>query len=204
MCGPQVQFVLEQANLQAARDAVGSVPLHASAVERDRAVVALAGVSGAGKSTLCAAAVLAGWGYVADEVTAVAPTDLAVRPFHRPIGLRPGGAAALGIEHPGTGSCANGVFPWEVTGRGRLADGGTLAAIVLVTRIGGGPVGLDDVALPAAMSELTQHTVIPDDQLAEAFRGLDAIVRRVPIRRLTYDTPADGVALLDALLTAIA
>jgi hypothetical protein len=193
---------VEQDNLAAALAAAndGLVPLHAAGIERHGLVIALAGPSGAGKSTLAAAAVLAGCGYVADEVTAVRPSDLAVRPFHRPIGLRRGGAEALGIELP-PGFRGSGPTPylWDVTSWGRMSAGGRLAGILIVTRANGEPA-LIELAPAAALAEISQHTVIPDDRLRPAFAGLDQIVRVVPVVRARFATPTEGVALIDTLL----
>ncbi len=197
MNGAELRRQLEEANLEAARAAVGHVPLHAASVEQDGWVVALAGRSRAGKSTLAAAAVLAGYGYVADEITAVSPTDLTVRPFHRPIGLRRGGAAAVGVTYPESDDGRyDQVYPWEVGENRTLSPGGTLVGIVLVEWGDDHEPLLEDVAPPRGLVELSQHTVIPDDQLAPAFGGLDAIVRRVPIARMRYGTTAQGLDLL--------
>ena len=197
MNGAELRRQLEEANLAAARSAVGHVPLHAASVERAGAVIALAGRSRAGKSTLAAAAVLAGYGYVADEITAVLPSDLTVRPFHRPIGLRRGGAAAIGVDYPDT---ADGrydqVYPWEIDEQLTRSPGGTLVGIVLVEWGDDHEPLLAQVPPAQALVELSQHTVIPDDQLAPAFGGLDSIVRRVPIARMQYRTTTQGLGLL--------
>ena len=87
---------LAEANHAAVQAAVGCVPLHGSAIDSVAGVIVLAGRSMAGKSTLAAAAVLAGYPYVADELAAISPDDFTVRPYHRPIGLRRGGASAIG------------------------------------------------------------------------------------------------------------
>ena len=51
-----------------------------------------------------------------------------------------------------------------------------------------------------ALKLRSSYTVVPDDErVAAVFGLLDSLVRRVPIVRLAYDTPADGVALLDEL-----
>jgi hypothetical protein len=198
VCGPDLQAVLQQMSLHAARQAVGLVPFHAAALSTPVGVIAIAGPSGTGKSTLCAIGVQAGYGYVADEVTAVDPDDLAVRPFHRPIGLRRGAADALGIEHRlGHPDCTATVHPWNPP-EDQHSAGGALCGVVMVSRSSPGPI--DDVTPPAAMAALLQHTVIPDDQLEPAFHGLSSIVRRVPVVRATYDTPADGRVLLADLV----
>jgi hypothetical protein len=185
----------------------GLVPLHASAIETPAGIVALVGQSGSGKSTLCAAAVLAGYPYVADEITAVSPDDLTVRPFHRPIGLRRGGAAALGIDYPeqrtdpDDGAPLRHVHPWVVAGP--LSSGGTLTVIVIVSRAEQATPTISPIEGPAALVELAQHTVLDDDQLAAGFAGLDHIVRRVPIARLDFDTPNEGVALIAEIVAEL-
>jgi hypothetical protein len=198
--GSLVARVLEYVNQRAAASLTAEVPLHAAGVRTgEGGVIALAGTSGAGKSTLGAAAMLAGWGFLAEEIAAVDPVSLAVRPYHRPIGLRRGGAGALGIEYP---DVADGrysdVYPWPVPFDRRVTDG-TLLGVALVQR-NEGDVAITEVGQARSLAELVEHTVVPhDERVAEVFRLLDSLVRTVPVVRLTYDTPADGVALLDEL-----
>jgi hypothetical protein len=141
--------------------------------------------------------VLAGYGYVADEITAVSPDRPHVRPFHRPIGLRRGGAAAIGVDYPDTDDGRyDQVYPWDVDDQLTRSSGGVLVGIVLVEWGDHDEPRLADVAPARALVELSQHTVIPDEQLAPAFDGLDSIVRRVPIARMQYSTTAQGLELL--------
>lgn len=190
---------LDAANQAAIDAAPGCVPLHAAAIATAAGVIAIAGRSGAGKSTLCAAAVLAGYPFVADEITAVSPDDLHVLPFHRPIGLRRGGAEAIGIEYPDSPDGRyDFVYPWTVAGP--LSAGGTLAGILLVDRFDAATPAFAAVEGPAALLELSQHTVIADELLGVGFVGLDRIVRAVPVARLTYDTAADALELLGTLV----
>ena len=197
MNGSELRLELEAANLEAARAAVGCVPLHAGAIDTVAGVIALAGQSGSGKSTLTAAAVLAGHGYVADEITAVCPGDMSVKPFHRPIGLRRGGAEAIGIPYPESADGRyDSVYPWAIDGHGVHSFGGTLVGIVIVDRLGDGGPLLTDVDDPKALVELCQHTVIPDDQLGAAFGQLDVIVRAVPVVRMTYRTTEESLGLI--------
>jgi hypothetical protein len=198
--GSLVARVLEYVNQRAAASLTFEVPLHAAGVRTaGGGVIALAGSSGAGKSTLGAAAMLAGWGFLAEEIAAVDPVSLAVRPYHRPIGLRRGGAGALGIEYPefDDGRYSD-VYPWPVP-TDRRAHDGTLLGIALVHR-NDTDVAITEVGQARALAELVEHTVVPDDErVAAVFGLLDSLVRRVPIVRLAYDTPADGVGLLDEL-----
>ena len=115
---------LDAANQAAIDAAPGCVPLHAAAIDTAAGVIAIAGQSGAGKSTLCAAAVLAGYPYVADEIAAVSTRRPAGAPFHRPIGLRRGGAAAIGVDYPESPDGRyDFVYPWPVTGTCRSGGG---------------------------------------------------------------------------------
>jgi hypothetical protein len=200
--GSLVARVLEYVNQRAAASLTAEVPVHAAGVRTaGGGVIALAGTSGAGKSTLGAAAMLAGWGFLAEEIAAVDPFSLAVRPYHRPIGLRRGGAGALGIAYPDFDDDRySDVYPWPVPADRRAHDG-TLLGIALVHR-NETDVAITEIGQARALAELVEHTVVPDDErVAAVFGLLDSLVRRVPIVRLAYDTPADGVALLDELAT---
>lgn len=193
--GQAVARMLEHVNQRAAASLADEIPLHAAGVELPGTdlVVALAGSSGAGKSTLAAAAVRSGWRYVSDELTAVGDGG-AVRSYHRPVGLRPGGAAALGVEYPDDTMWSS-VYGWPVDSA-RCTDGGRLALIALVERSGVGPT---TAVRPAeALATLVEHLVVPDDdRVAAAFLRLDRVVRSVPVVRLRYDAPADGVVALN-------
>jgi hypothetical protein len=190
---------LDAANQAAIDAAPGCVPLHAAAIDTAAGVIAIAGQSGAGKSTLCAAAVRAGHPYVADEIASVDPDTLHVHPFHRPIGLRREGAAAIGVAYPDSSDGRYEiVYPWPVTGP--LSHGGPLAGIVLVARSSDTPPAIDVVEGPAALLELSQHTVIADELLGVGFVALDRIVRAVPVARITYDTADQALDLLAQLI----
>ncbi len=197
----ELQASLDAANIAAAEAAVGCVPLHAASIETIVGVVALAGQSHSGKSTLAAAAVLAGYSYVADEITAVCPDDLSVRPFHRPIGLRRGGAGAVGVEYPtAPDDRYRFVYPWEVGDEFTLSSGGTLAGIVLVEWGARCEPAIIDVGPALALTSLTQHAVVHDEVYAPAFEGLNRIVRAVPTVRMTYSTTAESLELLASLV----
>jgi hypothetical protein len=195
--GSELQQQLAAANLEAARAAPGHIPLHAAAVDSSAGVIALAGVSRSGKSTLAAAAVLAGYPYVADEITAISADDLTVRPYHRPIGLRRGGADAVGVHYPDS---ADGrydiVYPWDVCGAATLSAGGTLAGIVLVEWRADASPSISAVSPALALAELTTHTVIEDEQYQPAFERLNRLVRAVPIVRMTFATTEQSLELL--------
>ena len=197
--GEALARTLEMINRHAAASVVDSVPLHAAAVRAsDGSVVVLAGRSGSGKSTLSAAAIDAGWGFLAEEIAAVSTDTLAVRPFHRPIGLRAGGAEALGRVIPDDpDGLFSQVYPWPVP-RSRRVSTGELIAIALVDRAG--DPGITELSTPRALAELVEHTVVPhDDRVVPVFRSLDHLVRRVPVFRLGYQQLGPAVDMLGDL-----
>jgi hypothetical protein len=191
---------LDDLDAQTARCAIdaGHVPLHAASVEIGTGVVVFAGPSGSGKSTLCAAGVQSGHRYVADEVTAIDPETLRVVPYLRPIGIRSGGADALGIEFPeGRRSLPNAVHLTPVE-PSLHSTGGALLGIFLIAWRPGATESMT-IGRPTALTELTQHLLVDsDDDLFVGFRGLDLLVRTVPIVRLTYGDPLDGLSIVEA------
>jgi hypothetical protein len=185
----------------AAAVAAGRIPFHGAAVARGEHVMVLTGQSGSGKSTLAAAAALAGWGYVADEVAPVDPSTRLVSAYHRPIGLRRQAAQALGLPFPANRTVPGDAVDWSVPAELHSA-GGTLHTLV-VAWWDHDDDAVDTVTVldPAqAMVELLQHLVAEDAHLTACFSGIEHLVHRVPVARLVYTSPAAGVAALDALL----
>ena len=195
--GRTLALLLEFINRSAAQSLRAELPLHAAAVQHpDGGVVALVGASGAGKSTLGAAAVASGWRLVAEEIAAVDPTDWRVRPFHRRIGLRQGGAAALGVDYPSDGWYDE-VYPRPVP-FGQRSFGDVVIGAAIVRRDAHDRV--DELSPALALVGLVEHTVVPEgDRIAPVFRVLDELVRRIPVVRLAFSGLDEGVAALDRL-----
>jgi hypothetical protein len=192
----------EDANVASDAIAQGCVPFHAAAIDIDGAIVAFSGLSGSGKSTLAAAAVLAGHRYVADEVTSVSPDDRRVHPYHRPIGLRAGGSDALDVEFPANRrNILGAVNPFPVDDPTLRSPGGELA-MILIVQWKPGSTSIAHVEPAEALSQLCQHLVIDDDAVPATFRGVERLVRSVPVRRLTYGRPVDGVDTVVAEVNA--
>jgi hypothetical protein len=195
--GDVVADVIQVINQRAARSTAEVVAIHAAVVATSRGVVALMGGSGAGKSTLAAAAVRHGLGYVADEV-AVIGADHSVRAFHRPIGIRSGGAAAVGIEIP---LHADGrfdrVYPWRPD-RAALAGGGPLIGVCVVEHIDGSDGGWVAIRPAEALIEMAGGAFGGGGGENDRawFRQLADLVRVVPVARLTFPDPVVGVEQL--------
>jgi hypothetical protein len=185
-------------DLAARAAAVTDIALHASAVDIAGTALALAGPSGAGKSTLAAALCLAGHRYLADEVTAVAVDDLAVRPFHRPIGLRRDGAAALGVD-TGHGPYEF-TYPLRVGGRATLSDGAPLGALVLLRR--GDDVGSTPVDPAGALFQLANLTLGSTGHERIMFRRLERLVRAVPVHEVVSNDLPTAVQLVEDVAAA--
>lgn len=174
--------------------------LHAGAFEVNGSGVALTGDDRSGTSTLVAAAVLAGHGYLADEVCALAEPELSSRRYHRPVGLRPGAADAVGVtvpEHPTR--LYSQVYPWPVGVHGQL---GTVAPVRLLAFVHRrpGPVEIVPVGPADALVRLTTLGIGGAGVDRRMFRRLDRLVRAVRCVTLRYEDPA---AAVDALTSAV-
>lgn len=196
--GALAETLVELNRLAAASVAATAALLHASVFDVGGRAVAVSGVSGAGKSTLAAAAVQQGHGFVSDEVCAIAPGTWVVQPYHRPIGLRAGGAQAIGVEiEPHPHDPYEFVYPWRVSAHGgRLAGPTPLAMIALIERHDG-PVELEPVRPAEALFRLSGLTIGATGREREMFRRLEQLVREVPVVRARYASAADGVAALE-------
>lgn len=160
--------------------------LHAGvAAPPGRAAVAFCGASGAGKSTATAAAARAGWTFVADEVCAVDGEQRTVRPYLRPVGLRAGGAAALGATAEGSWSA------WRAPVRATSPV--ELGLVVLVQRRPG-DVEAERLSPPDALERLSDHTLASTEHERAMFRRLAELVRRVPVIELRYEHAVDAIA----------
>jgi energy-coupling factor transporter ATP-binding protein EcfA2 len=184
-------------DLAAHSAASSDVVLHASSADVAGTAVAIVGPSGAGKSTLAAALALAGHGFLADEVTAVGVDDGAVRPFHRPIGLRREGAAVLGIAVPE--GPYDYTFPLRMGGRAPLSDGAPLG-VVMILRRHDGDAGCELIEPARALYQLANMTLGATGNERSMFRRVEALVRSVPVHELRCRDVADGVGLIEQVV----
>lgn len=169
--------------------------LHAGTFVVDGAAVAVSGTSGAGKSTTVAAAVRAGHGFLSDEVCAIDTESLMVRSYHRPIGLRAGGSAAIGVPIPEPIDDYAFVYPWRVGTTGRLSAAAPLSLVAFVNRQPG-PVEVVELSPADALARLAGNTLAAAGRQRAMFRRFEHIARTVRVVELRY---ADVHAAVDAL-----
>jgi hypothetical protein len=173
----------------------GHTVLHGGSVSIDGCAVVLVGHSGAGKSTLTAALARRGHAYLADEVVAI-DEQLRVEAFHRPIGLRRGGAAALGMEIP------DGPYESIMPLRTGLttSDGAPLGVVAVLRRDDTHPDAQITAVAPAqALVQLANQTLGSVGAERVMFGRLDALVRRVRVVELTYSEASHAVTALERL-----
>jgi hypothetical protein len=89
-----------EVNRQAVTTRREKLGLHAAAVSWRGQGILLAGPSTAGKSTLAAALVRDGCGYLTDEAAFVDLNTLSIEPYPKPLSLRTGSLALLGLRVP--------------------------------------------------------------------------------------------------------
>jgi len=185
----------QEASVAAARD---HAVLHAGVLEVDGVGIAVVGHSGAGKTTLTAAGVLGGFGYVADEIAAIDSSSV-VQPYHRPLGLRGGGAALLGMVVSGDPRLSR-IMPLRIGGRGRLAQALPLGAVVLLERHRT-EAATRRLGPAEALVRLADHTLGDDGTESTMFRRLERLVKTIPLWEMHYSA-IDGA--LDELRRLVA
>ena len=198
--GVALYDVMGALNDLAARQAAarGWIGLHGGSVSIGGRAVAVVGHSGAGKSTLTAALVRAGHGFIADEISAVTPEQL-VQPYHRPVGLRAGGAAAIGL--PISAGPYSSTFPFVASRHGSLVGATSLAMILFIARGPEGPLVLEPLEPGDSLARLCNQTLGTNGLERDVFRALDRLVRSIPVVTLRY---VDAVSAVPALVTAVA
>ena len=164
--------------------------LHAGAFRIHDSAIVACGPSGSGKSTLVAAAVRRGFGYLCDEVSAIDAQTLVVDSYHRPIGLRPDGARALGLARPASRLEFDDLWPTVASANGPVAEPASVGRVVIVsfdpTEHG---VTIGEVSPAHALIGLVDLTLGAAGREREMFRRLEHLVREVPVNTMRYSDP---------------
>lgn len=201
--GALAETLVELNRLAAASVVADLIALHASVFEVGGRAVAVSGASGSGKSTLTAAAVQRGHGFVSDEVGAITPGTWVVRPYHRPVGLRAGGAEAIGVPietHPH--DPFEFVYPWRASAHGGRLAGPTPVALVALVERRSGPVEITPIRPAEALFRLSGLTLSAVGHEREMFRRLEHLIREVPAVWVRYEhAPAAADALAEMVDT---
>lgn len=184
----------------AAAAAVTDTVLHAGVLEVTGVGIALVGPSGAGKTTLTAGGALLGLGYVADEICAINSTGR-IRPYHRPPGLRSGGANAIGVAIPDD-PMYQWMYPLRMGDRVRLAGDVPLACVVLVDRRSG-PTVLERLGKADALVALANQTLGASGSEQQMFQRLAQLVNDIPIARLGFATTESAIERLHQLVNEL-
>lgn len=169
--------------------------LHASAIDIGGTVVAIVGPVVAGKSTLLLEAARRGHGYVADDVVAIR-SDLTVRPFHRPVGVRLEVADELGVQVP-AGPYRDG-YPLVLSAGHRLSEGGRLGLLVLARRADG--LASDRHSPSWGLMMLANGALRAEGHERAMFRRLAAVVAEVPVLTVWFDQVGPAVDLVEQSL----
>lgn len=187
-------------NRQVMESLDGPVMLHAGAVALTGRAVIVSGPSGAGKSTLTAALVREGFGYLSDEVAAIDPDTGRVRPYAKPLGLRPPAERLLPGWGPGDWVDVEG--GWLVPPAQVVREPVPPGLIVLVAREPGADVAVERTSPARAVSQLATQTSHFGSRPRLSLSVLAALARRAPAVRLRHDDLGGAVAAVRGALGA--
>lgn len=183
-------------NRQVMESLDGPVMLHAGAVARAGRAVVVSGPSGAGKSTLTAALVGAGFGYLSDEVAALDPETGRVRPYPKPLGLRPPAEQLL----PGHRDWIDVEGGWLVPPARVVREPVPPGLIVLLAREPGADVVVERISPARAVSQLATQTSHFGSRPRLSLSVLADLARSAPAVRLRHDDLDAAVAAVRASL----
>lgn len=192
------------------RGVVASSPehvlLHASAAERDGAVVVMSAPMESGKTTLVAGLLRAGLRYLTDEAVALDPDDLWVTPYPKPLSVDPGSWQVLADLKPElpVDSRHLGRKQWQVPPDeirpGAVSPGGRPALVVLPRYVQGAQTRLEAVPRVEALEQLMSQRFAPDRDPRRDFEALARMVRSCACYRLESGDLEEAVRAVTAAL----
>ncbi len=163
--------------------------LHAAAARWDDGVVVLAGNSGAGKSTLVAALVVAGFGYLTDEVVGLVEPEGSADAYPKPISLDRSALALFPALHqnPSVTRVMGDEFFVTATMLGGIGAEGAVPRLIIfpnyVPHARSDPVPMSRAE---AAVKLAQNSFNFSDRGANALALLARVVRRCACYRIEY------------------
>ncbi|MFM7685643.1 MAG: hypothetical protein ACKPDI_06945 [Actinomycetota bacterium] len=185
----------------AARWAVDGLALHAAVIERNGIAAALVGYSGVGKSTLAAAAVRAGYRYVADELALIDEAG-DVHAYHRPLGMRRPRPPIGPDGRPAPDTSVVELMPAGSVGQ--LTSRARLVLLVLIDAEPNREAAAVHPLPPAeAMASLLNNLPGADGREAALFHRVHSLVKRVEVVRLSRGPLEAMIGRLDECLTEV-
>lgn len=201
-----VALLLWHVNQQAVGTSTGLVRLHAAGAARGGRAVVLPAPMEYGKTTLVAGLVKAGLDYLSDEVVALDPATLSIRPYPKALSVDPGSWAVLSEFRPIVEPAAARFVPgqWQVPPgaiRPQAVASGAKPAIVVAPRYRPGePTRLVPVGRAEMVVELVASTFAFDREPARNLPTLGRLASEARCYRLSV---ADLDEACDLVLRAL-
>lgn len=175
-----------------------SLLLHGAAVAVDGTATVVPGASGAGKTTLTAALVAAGADYLTDEVVVLDGEARRVRPYPKPLTVKPGSwATVAALTGRGRRGCDG---AWQVAPDAlRPAAVGVaapVAAVVVPRFSAGASARVRALDAGSALVQLTSCLFNLRQRGNRAVGALAALVRRCTVVELVFGDAVEGAAAL--------
>jgi hypothetical protein len=185
--------------------------MHGGAVSRDGNAIALCAPSGSGKSTLTAGLTASGFGYLADDLIAVAAPDAKIVPWPLPISIKPGSFDAIAPHRPEVAEATR----YRTKGmEARLlapaaADWNTepapLRCLVFPKFKSGVAPALERISTFQAIERLLSDRVwIGHPITAKRVEAFVALLDRTPAYTATYGTLDEGMRLVRRVMDDVA
>lgn len=198
-----LELLCWEVNRRALLSAADEVVLHAAVVAGADGAIALCADSQGGKSTLAAAAARRGWRHLSDDMCLVDVERMTATPYARPLMLRAGGRAHLGVvAAPPRDHLA--FFPdeWFVPASELGAQVGDQAVpLVAIGFLEWQPTaGLQPLSPAQTLHDLTLHSATVARQGAVGFGRLERVARAVPGFRVGLGAADSVLDLLAGLL----
>ena len=199
-----VDWLLWDVNRQVALASTRFLLVHAAGVERAGRAVMLPGASGAGKTTLAAGLVVAGFGYLTDELVALSADGASIAPFPKSLALDAGSLAALrGLPEaravPGAGAASGTVYIAADVLRPGAPSPGCEPAVIAFPRYrpDASASALHLLSDADALLELLTHTVNLGDHGGGGMQALADLVERCWCVRIDVADLAGAIRLVE-------
>lgn len=185
--------------------------MHGGAVSRDGKGIALCAPSGSGKSTLTAALTASGFGYLADDLIAVAAPDGKIVPWPLPISLKPGSFDAIASHRPEIAQArryrtkgmearllAPAAAAWD-------AEPVPLRSLVFPSFKADAPLALQEISTFQALERLLADRVwIGYPITVERVEAFVALLNTTPAYSATYGSLDDAMRLVEDAIEGVA